>query len=124
MSVKRKYGTKTAPMRISLSVPRSKGGPEVIRRLQALAAQKKRSMNYLVIEAIIQYLQREEAKLSSSSSRRISTVEVDELEGIVLFRDRKLREGLEEAREDISAGRIRDVDELISQTKAELASED
>ncbi|MCD6155113.1 MAG: hypothetical protein J7J22_05045 [Candidatus Verstraetearchaeota archaeon] len=46
------------------------------------------------------------------------------MEGIVLFRDPKLREGLEEAREDISAGRVRDVDELISQTKAELASED
>ena len=107
-----------------MSVPKSKGGPEVIRRLQALAAQKKRSMNYLVVEAIIQYLQREEAKLSSSRSHRISTAEVDKLEGIVLFRDPKLREGLEEAREDISAGRVRDVDELISQTKAQLASED
>ena len=105
-------------------MPRSKGGPEVIRRLQALAAQKKRSMNYLVVEAIIQYLQREEAKLSSSRSHRISTAEVDKLEGIVLFRDPKLREGFEEAREDISAGRVRDVDELISQTKAQLASED
>ena len=106
-----------------MSVPRSKGGPEVIRRLQALAAQKKRSINYLVVEAIIHYLQREEAKLSSSRSHRISTAEVDKLEGIVLFRDPKLREGLEEAREDISAGRVRDVDELISQTKAELKIE-
>ena len=69
-------------------------------------------------------MQREEAKLSSSSSHRISTAEVDKLEGIVLFRDPKLREGFEEAREDISAGRVRDMDELISQTKAELASED
>jgi len=44
----------------------------------------------------------------------------DDLEGLVMLSDPKLRKGLEEARADVAAGRVSDLDDLIAETKAEL----
>jgi len=48
--------------KLSLYIPPSKGGSEVLNRLRKLAKAKDRSVNYLVVEAILQYLKREERK--------------------------------------------------------------
>lgn len=44
----------------------------------------------------------------------------EDLEGFVMLSDPKLREGLEEARADVGAGRVSDLDDLLAETKAEL----
>ena len=46
----------------------------------------------------------------------------DDLEGLVMLSDPKLRKGLEEARADVAAGRVSDLDDLIAETKAQLKS--
>ena len=43
-------------------IPDSKAELHIKERLHALAKHRERSMNYLVIEALVQYLDREEAK--------------------------------------------------------------
>ncbi|GAH90349.1 unnamed protein product [marine sediment metagenome] len=44
----------------------------------------------------------------------------EDLEGLVMLSDPKLREGLGEARADVVAGRVSDLDDLIAETAAEL----
>jgi len=44
----------------------------------------------------------------------------DDLEGLVMLSDPKLRQGLDEARADVAARRVSDLDDLIAETKAEL----
>ena len=44
----------------------------------------------------------------------------DDLEGLVMLSDPKLRQGLDEARADMVAGQVSDLDDLIAETKAEL----
>ena len=44
----------------------------------------------------------------------------EDLEGLVMLTDPKLREGLGEARADVAAGRVSDLDDLIAETAAEL----
>ena len=46
----------------------------------------------------------------------------DDLEGLVMLSDPKLRQGLEEARADVAAGRVSDLDDLLAETKAQLKS--
>jgi len=46
----------------------------------------------------------------------------DDLEGLVMLSDPKLRQGLDEARADVAAGRVSDLDDLIAETKAQLKS--
>lgn len=48
--------------KISIYVPKSKIDHNPVERLIKLADDKDRSVNYLVVEAILQYLQREEKK--------------------------------------------------------------
>jgi len=51
--------------KLSLYIPPAKGGVEVLAKLRKLAKAKDRSVNYLVVEAILQYLKREEKKQRS-----------------------------------------------------------
>jgi len=44
----------------------------------------------------------------------------EDLEGLVMLSDPKLRRGVEEARADAATGRVSDLDDLIAETKAEL----
>ena len=46
----------------SIYIPQSKIDQKPVERLIKLGAAKDRSVNYLVVEAILQYLDREEAK--------------------------------------------------------------
>jgi len=48
--------------KMSIYIPQRKLEAEPIKRLIALGEKRDRSINYLVVEAIIQYLDREEAK--------------------------------------------------------------
>jgi len=48
--------------RISISIPQSKLAEKPVERLLKIAAKKDRSPNYLVVEAILEYLKREEKK--------------------------------------------------------------
>ena len=48
--------------KVSIYVPRTKLEHRPVERLMALAEEKDRSVNYLVVDAILQYLEREEAK--------------------------------------------------------------
>jgi len=48
--------------KISIYVPKSKMGERPVERLIKLADAKDRSVNYLVVEAILEYLVREEKK--------------------------------------------------------------
>jgi len=48
--------------KLSIYVPQSKIEERVVERLIALGDRRDRSVNYLVVEAIIQYLGREEKK--------------------------------------------------------------
>ena len=48
--------------KISIYVPQSKIEKKPVERLMALGTKRDRSVNYLVCEAIIEYLDREEAK--------------------------------------------------------------
>ncbi len=50
---------------LSIYIPKSKAHHRPIERLTKLAAEKDRSMNYLIVEAILQYLDRREAEASS-----------------------------------------------------------
>lgn len=47
---------------LSIYVPKSKATMRPIERLMRVGAKKDRSVNYLVVEAIMQYLDREEKK--------------------------------------------------------------
>ena len=44
----------------------------------------------------------------------------EDLEGLVMLSDPKLGKGLEEARADVMAGQLSDLDDLIAEAKAEL----
>lgn len=48
--------------KISIYVPKNKIGQQPVERLLRLAEDKDRSVNYLVVEAIIEYLKREEKR--------------------------------------------------------------
>lgn len=48
--------------KISIYVPKSKVAEQPVERLIQLAEKKDRSVNYLVVEAIMEYLRREEKK--------------------------------------------------------------
>jgi len=52
---------RTAPM-ISVYVPEKAQKLQVVDRLRKLGEKRDRSLNYLVVEAIVQYLDREERK--------------------------------------------------------------
>lgn len=53
-------GRKTTLDKISIYIPDSKIGLQPIERLIQQGEQKDRSINYLVVEAILEYLDREE----------------------------------------------------------------
>ncbi len=46
--------------KVSIYVPKSKSGMKPVERLMRIGEKKDRSVNYLVVEAILQYLEREE----------------------------------------------------------------
>jgi predicted transcriptional regulator len=46
-------------------MPKSKAEHRLIERLRNLAKRKDRSMNYLIVDAILQYLDRQEVEASS-----------------------------------------------------------
>ena len=48
--------------KMSIYVPQSKIDQKPVQRLMKLADKKERSINYLVVEAILEYLKREERK--------------------------------------------------------------
>ena len=48
--------------RISIYVPKSKQAEKPVERLMKLGEKKDRSINYLVVEAILEYLKHEEKK--------------------------------------------------------------
>jgi hypothetical protein len=50
--------------KISIYVPKNKMEQRPVERLMKLAEMKDRSVNYLVVEAIIEYLEREEKRKS------------------------------------------------------------
>ncbi len=45
---------------LSIYVPKSKAEHRLIKRLSALAKKKDRSLNYLIVDAILQFLDRHE----------------------------------------------------------------
>ena len=47
---------------LSIYIPKSKAGQRPIARLAKLAKKKDRSVNHLIVEAILQYLDLEETK--------------------------------------------------------------
>ena len=48
--------------KMSIYIPQSKIDQKPVQRLMKLAEKKERSINYLVVEAILEYLKREEAE--------------------------------------------------------------
>jgi predicted transcriptional regulator len=48
--------------KLSVYIPQNKIAEKPVERLIKLGAKRDRSVNYLVVEALIQYLEREEAK--------------------------------------------------------------
>ncbi len=48
--------------RISVVIPQSKMDQKPVQRVMKLSEKKDRSINYLVVEAILEYLNREEKK--------------------------------------------------------------
>ena len=48
--------------KLSIYIPQSKMGMKPVERLIALGKKRDRSVNYLVVEAILQYVDREEKK--------------------------------------------------------------
>ena len=54
--------TKELMDKLSIYIPQSKQELKPVERLMALGAKRDRSVNYLVCEAIIEYLDREEKK--------------------------------------------------------------
>jgi len=53
---------KEASEKLSVYVPLSRQDENIVERLIKLGAKKDRSVNYLVVEALVQYLKSEEAK--------------------------------------------------------------
>ena len=53
---------KTILDKLSIYIPQSKMKEKPVERLIKLSGKKDRSINYLVVEAILQYLKREEGK--------------------------------------------------------------
>ena len=53
---------KTMLNKLSIYVPQSKAAEKPVERLIKLSEKRGRSVNYLVVDAILQYLQREEKK--------------------------------------------------------------
>jgi len=53
---------KEASEKLSVYVPLSRQDENIVERLIKLGAKKDRSVNYLVVEALAQYLKSEEAK--------------------------------------------------------------
>jgi len=53
---------KTILDKLSIYIPQPKMGEKPVQRLMKLADRKDRSINYLVVEAILEYLKREERK--------------------------------------------------------------
>jgi len=51
--------------KMSIYIPQSKIDQKPVQRLMKLADKKDRSINYLVVDAILQYLNREEKKEAS-----------------------------------------------------------
>lgn len=49
-------------VRMSLYIPQSKLEYQIVERLAALAEKKDRSINYVTVEAIMQFLDREDKK--------------------------------------------------------------
>ena len=49
---------------LSIYIPKSKAQHRLIERLLKLADRKDRSMNYLIVDAILQYLDRREAEVT------------------------------------------------------------
>jgi len=47
---------------LSIYIPKSKADHRLIERLTNLAKEKDRSMNYLIVDAILQYLDRRDAE--------------------------------------------------------------
>jgi len=54
--------TKQILDKLSIYIPQSKMREKPVERLMKLADKKDRSINYLVVEAILEYVKREEAK--------------------------------------------------------------
>ena len=54
--------TKVISDKLSIYIPQSKMAQKPVQRLMKLSEKKDRSINYLVVEAILQYLKREEGK--------------------------------------------------------------
>ena len=46
----------------SLYIPKALQGERIVERLMAVGRRQKRSVNYLVCQAIVEFLEREEAK--------------------------------------------------------------
>ncbi len=56
-------GTTTKTLdKISIYIPQKKAEQGVLQRLRKLGEKKDRSINYMVVEAILHYLEREEKK--------------------------------------------------------------
>jgi predicted transcriptional regulator len=53
--------TKELLDKISIYIPQKRKGDDLVKRLVKLGGKKDRSVNYLVVEAIAQYLEREGA---------------------------------------------------------------
>ncbi len=62
MVPRKKLPAAEAMAKLSLYVPPRKGGAAVLQRLQKLAERHDRSLNYMAVEAILQYLEREEKR--------------------------------------------------------------
>ena len=50
------------PTTLSIYIPKSKKDQNVMERLEKLGKKQDRSINYLIAEAIVEYLKREERK--------------------------------------------------------------
>ena len=57
---KSKPGPKKPPDKLLIYIPQSKVARQPVERLMKIGAKKDRSVSYLVVEAILQYLDREE----------------------------------------------------------------
>jgi len=52
----------TIPTTLSIYIPKSKEDQNVMERLQKLGKKQDRSINYLIVAALVEYLKREERK--------------------------------------------------------------
>lgn len=48
--------------RISIYVPKSKQGEKPLQRLYKLGQERDRSLNYMIVEAVLDYVKREESR--------------------------------------------------------------